>query len=107
MTNKKLTDIWLLITALNTARYAIAEIDPRSLPSNTKMRYNNLRNNIENFLRMMNYRMPIHDRKELDMVNFDIVGTAVEALSLISHLPEEKHEEFLQKINEYVFDAVK
>jgi hypothetical protein len=105
--NKRLADLWLLISALNTVRYAIAEINPDTMQSHTKMQFKNLRSNIENFLVSAQTKMQTKERQTLASMNFENVAIMAETLSLLAHVPINKQEEFLTKVNELVFEIVK
>jgi hypothetical protein len=104
--NKRLADIWLLISTLNTARYAITEINPDTMQSHTKMQFKNLKTNIENFLISSQSKMQDKDRKKLAEINFENVAIMAETMSLLAHVPINKQEEFLQGVNELVFKVV-
>jgi hypothetical protein len=105
--NKRLADLWLLISALNTVRYAITEINPDTMQSHTKMQFKNLRANIENFLISAQKKMQTKERQTLASMNFENVAIMAETLSLLAHVPINKQEEFLTKVNELVFEVVK
>jgi hypothetical protein len=105
--NKRLADIWLLISTLNTARYAITEINPNTMQSHTKMQFKNLKTHIENFLVASQSKMQDKDRKRLADVNFENVAVIAETISLLAHVPINKQEEFLEKVNQVVFEIVK
>lgn len=105
--NKRLADIWLLISALNTAKYAITEINPDTMQPHTKMQFKNLRTNIDNFLVSSQSKMETKDRKRLADFNFENVAIMVETMSILAHVPINKQEEFLEKVNQLVFDVVK
>ena len=104
--NKRLADIWLLISALNTARYAITEINPDTMQPHTKMQFKNLKSNIENFLHNSQSKMETKDRQRLADFNFENVAIMVETMSLLAHVPINKQEEFLNKVNKIVFDVI-
>ena len=104
--NKRLADIWLLISTLNTARYAITEINPNTMQSHTKMQFKNLKTHIENFLVASQTKMQDKDRKRLADVNFENVAIMAETMSLLAHVPIDKQEEFLQGVNELVFKVI-
>ena len=104
--NKRLADIWLLISALNTARYAITEIGPDTMQPHTKMQFKNLKSNIENFLLNAQQKMETKDRKRLADFNFENVAIIVETMSLLAHVPINKQEIFLDKVNKLVFEIV-
>jgi hypothetical protein len=105
--NKRLADIWLLISTLNTARYAITEINPNTMQSHTKMQFKNLKTHIENFLVASQSKMQDKDRKRLADINFENVAIMAETMSLLAHVPINKQEEFLDKVNQVVFEIVK
>jgi len=105
--NKRLADIWLLISTLNTARYAITEINPNTMQSHTKMQFKNLKTHIENFLVASQSKMQDKDRKRLSDINFENVAIMAETMSLLAHVPINKQEEFLDKVNQVVFEIVK
>jgi hypothetical protein len=104
--NKRLADLWLLISALNTVRYAIAEINPDTMQSHTKMQFKNLRTNIENFLISAQTKMQTKERQSLASLNFENVAIMAETMSLLAHVPINKQEEFLRKVNDLVFEVV-
>jgi hypothetical protein len=103
---KRLADMWLLITSLNTARYAVAELDPEQFASHTKQQLKNLKNFIENFLRVAVNKMKNDDKGRLTDATFDSVGVMVETMSLLAHVPIAKHEEFLAKVNLLVEEVI-
>ena len=104
--NKRLADLWLLISALNTVRYAIVEIDPSTMQSQTKMQFKNLKSYIENFLMAAQTKMQTKERNMLSAMNFENVAIMAETMSLLAHVPINKQEEFLTKVNELVFEVV-
>ena len=105
--NKRLADLWLLISALNTVRYAIVEIDPNTMQSHTKMQFKNLKLNIENFLIAAQTKMQTKERQNLAAMNFENVAIIAETMALLAHVPINKQEEFLTKVNELVFEVIK
>ena len=105
--NKRLADLWLLISALNTVRYAIVEIDPETMQSHTKMQFRNLKLYIENFLMAAQTKMQTKERQTLAAMNFENVAIMAETMSLLAHVPINKQEEFLTKVNELVFEVIK
>lgn len=104
--NKRLADLWLLISALNTVRYAIVEIDPNTMQSQTKMQFKNLKLYIENFLMAAQTKMQTRERNMLSAMNFENVAIMAETMSLLAHVPINKQEEFLTKVNGLVFEVV-
>jgi hypothetical protein len=51
--------------------------------------------------------METKDRKRLADFNFENVAIMVETMSILAHVPINKQEEFLEKVNQLVFDVVK
>lgn len=104
---KKLADIWLLIASLNCVRYAITELNPDSMPSHGKVKYKNLKDNIENFLNSMQLKTEVDQRKRLIDTNFENVGAMVETMSMLAHVPLTHIEPFLDRVNQLVFEIIK
>ena len=104
---KKLADIWLLISALNCTRYAIVELEPDKMSSQAKGRYKNLKMQVENFLNSLQLKTDVDDRKKLVNTNFENVGAMVETMALLAHVPLTHIEPFLERVNELVFKLIK
>lgn len=104
---KRLADIWLLIASLNCVRYAITELNPDSMPSHGKVKYKNLKTNIENFLNSMQLQTDLEQRKKLIDTNFENVGAMVETISMLAHVPLTHIEPFLERVNQLVFEIIK
>ena len=104
---KTLSDIWLLIASLNCVRYAITELNPESMPSHGKVKYKNLKANIENFLNSMQLKTEVEQRKKLLDTNFENVGAMVETMSMLAHVPLTHIEPFLDRVNKLVFEIIK
>lgn len=104
---KRLADIWLLIASLNCVRYAITELNPDSMPSHGKVKYKNLKANIENFLNSMQLQTEVNERKRLIDTNFENVGAMVETMSMLAHVPLTHIEPFLDRVNKLVFEIIK
>ena len=104
---KKLADIWLLIAALNCVRYAIAELEPNKMPPQGKVKYKSLKIYIENFLNSMQLHLDVKNRKKLVDTNFENVGAMVETMACLAHVPLNKIEPFLEKVNQLVYETVK
>jgi hypothetical protein len=104
---KKLADIWLLISSLNCVRYAIAELNPATMPPQSKVKYKGLKIYIENFLNTMQLHIEVDKRKKLVDTNFENVGAMVETMACLAHIPLDKIEPFLEKVNQLAFETVK
>ncbi len=104
---KKLADIWLLISSLNCVRYAIAELNPATMPPQSKVKYKGLKIYIENFLNTMQLHIEVDKRKKLVGTNFENVGAMVETMACLAHIPLDQIEPFLEKVNQLAFETVK
>jgi hypothetical protein len=104
---KKLADIWLLISSLNCVRYAIAELNPATMPPQSKVKYKGLKIYIENFLNTMQLHIEVEKRKKLVGTNFENVGAMVETMACLAHIPLDQIEPFLEKVNQLAFETVK
>jgi len=104
---KKLADIWLLISSLNCVRYAIAELNPSTMPPQSKVKYKALKIYIENFLNTMQLHIEVDKRKKLVGTNFENVGAMVETMACLAHIPLDQIEPFLEKVNQLAFETVK
>jgi hypothetical protein len=104
---KKLADIWLLISSLNCVRYAIAELNPATMPPQSKVKYKGLKIYIENFLNTMQLHIEVDKRKKLVGTNFENVGAMVETMACLAHIPLDQIEPFLEKVNELASETVK
>jgi hypothetical protein len=104
---KKLADIWLLISSLNCVRYAIAELNPATMPPQSKVKYKGFKIYIENFLNTMQLHIEVDKRKKLVGTNFENVGAMVETMACLAHIPLDKIEPFLEKVNQLAFETVK
>jgi hypothetical protein len=104
---KKLADIWLLISSINCLRYAIAELNPATMPPQSKIKYKALKIYIENFLNTMQLHIELDRRKKLVDTNFENVAAMVGTMACLAHIPLDQIESFLEKVNELASETVK
>lgn len=104
--NLKAAQIWLLVSSLNTVRFAIAELEPHKMGQHYKMKYMILKNNIDNFLRSMKRNTPEADRQLLDTLSFDSVGAVAEAIAMILQVHPDQQEWLLDEIKKLTFHSV-
>jgi hypothetical protein len=104
---KKLADIWLLISSINCLRYAIAELNPATMPPQSKVKYKALKIYIENFLNTMQLHIELDRRKKLVDTNFENVAAMVGTMACLAHIPLDQIESFLEKVNELASETVK
>ena len=108
MTEKSKTaaDLYLLISCLNAACYAITELNPNIMRFDDKMRYNTLRNQMLNFLKNLERKTTKDKYNELKEFNFENVGAMTELMAVISLLPPGQVDWFLGEVNKLCFAAV-
>jgi len=102
--NYKAMNAYLLVTSLNLALFAIAELEPGKMKQAQKMRFLNLRNAANNFLQQMpNSR----EHKEfLNDQSFDSVGLIVELIAMLSQVHPEQHEWIMEEVKKLIFVSV-
>lgn len=110
-TKKRSTEVdaanqWLLISSLNAARFAIAELSPDEMTSIMKYKYKNLLNVCNNFLNFIQQKSSKEDKAKLAEMNFNNVGAMAETMSLIAQLPQDQIDFFLEETNKLVYRAV-
>jgi hypothetical protein len=77
------------------------------MPPQSKVKYKGLKIYIENFLNSMQLHLDVDKRKRLVDTNFENVGAMVETMACLAHIPLDKIEPFLEKVNELAFETVK
>jgi hypothetical protein len=102
---KRIFDFWMLISSLNLAKYAITELETYKMSGLQKSRYNNLRNNISNFLNIQTSEIKKSDRNALLYGNFDNVGLMAEAIGNMTQIPTEQYDWYLNECNKLVHAA--
>lgn len=106
MNSKKAADLYLLISCLNAACYAITELNPNLMRFDDKMRYNALRNTMLNFLKHLESKTTKDQFQDLKSFNFENVGAMTELMAVISLLPPGQVDWFLGEVNKLSFAAV-
>ena len=104
--SRRAADLYLLISCLNAASYAITQLNPNIMRFDDKMRYNALRNTMLNFLKNLEQKTTKDKFEELKEFNFENVGTMTELMSVISLLPPSQLDWFLEEVNKLSFAAV-
>ena len=103
---KQIFDFWMLISALNLAKYSITQILDASLSSSLqKNRYNMMRNNISNFLKVQQSNISRENREALDEGNFDNVGLMAEVIGNMTQVPPNQYDWYLNECNKLVHVA--
>jgi hypothetical protein len=106
MNERKTVSYWLLITALNTAKYAIAELEPSGMKFQHKHQFTMLHNAIHGFLATMQQKTSKQDKEFLNSQSFENVAALVETFSMIAQIPEPQIEWFLNETNKLVYASV-
>ncbi len=106
MNSKKAADLYLLISCLNAACYAITELQTDRMRFDDKMRYNTLRNTMYNFLKHLESKTTKDQYQDLKAFNFENVGAMTELMAVISLLPPSQVDWFLGEVNKLSFAAV-
>ena len=106
MDNRKAAQYWLLVTSLNAAKFAIAELEPRQMKFSQKHHFLSLHNAIISFLNSIQRNASKDDKELLDKMSFENVGAMAETMSMIAQIPEKQIEWFLNECNKLVFSAV-
>lgn len=106
MNSKKAADLYLLISCLNAACYAITELNTNLMRFDDKMRYNALRNTMLNFLKSLEKKTTKDQFEDLKTFNFENVHAMTELMMVISLLPPGQMEWFLEEVNKLSFAAV-
>jgi hypothetical protein len=88
-------------------RYAIAELNPATMPPQSKVKYKALKIYIENFLNTMQLHIEVDKRKKLVDTNFENVAAMVGTMACLAHIPLDQIESFLEKVNELASETVK
>jgi len=102
---KRIFDFWMLISSLNLAKYAIAELEPEKMPSLQKSRYKLLHNQLSNFLKIQQAAIKKSDRDALMYGNFDNVGLMAEVIGNMTQVPTEQYDWYLNECNKLVHAA--
>jgi hypothetical protein len=97
---KRLASIWLLITTLNAAKYAIVELDISQMKQDRKLRFKALEQQIKSFLQYMPKDSLVHNQ------SFENVAAMTETISMIAQLPATQIDWFLEQVNRLSFAAV-
>jgi len=102
---KRVFDFWMLISALNLAKYAITELDTWKMSGLQKNRFNLLRNNVSNFLAIQTAEVKKSDKDALLYGNFDNVGLMAEVIGNMTQVPTEQYDWYLNECNKLVHAA--
>lgn len=90
------TKLAMLLTSLYASLYCIAEMEPRKMKNNMKMRYMNLRNAILNFLKLTTAKTPKSDQEKLKDSVYDKVTAIAELLPVVTQVPNELLDNYIR-----------
>lgn len=97
--------IWLLLGALNTAQFAIAQFEPRKMKFEMKNRFNNLNNAIKFFVNNFEKAITPNEKDILETNTFDNIGIVAELIAMTTTLPESQQEWYLNECKKLLFSA--
>lgn len=98
--DKRLASIWLLITCLNAAKYALVELETKHMKQDRKVKFKALEQQIKSFLQYLPNDILVKDQ------SFENVIAMTEAVSIIAQLPATQIDWFLEQVNRLSFAAV-
>ena len=99
-------NIWLLIGALNTAKYAIAQFEPEKLKFGMKRRFLDLRTSINLFVNNFERTTSKEEREYLAEMSYENVGAIAELMSMIMLLPPSQIEWYIEECKKMTFVAI-
>jgi len=103
---KELTqNIWLLLGALSTAKYAIAQFEPNKLKFEMKKRFLDLRTAINLFVNNFEKAATPDERDLLNESTYDNVAVIAELIAMAITLPESQSEWYLNECKKLLFSA--
>jgi hypothetical protein len=97
----------MLFTALQSSLYCIAEIEPHKLSGSLRVRYNNLRSSIVNFIKFNYLKSNKKDITIMEDKIFDKVAYFAELLPIITQVPSEKLEKYITDCKILAINIVK
>jgi hypothetical protein len=98
--------IWMLIALLNGTRFAIAELEPHKMRHQQKMRFINLKDNVDNFLKNFQSVAPKKDNEAINSATFDNVAALAELTCLIAQMPPQLMDEFIERCKDAAMQTV-
>ena len=104
--NELTQNIWLLIGALHTAKFAIAQFEPKKLKFEIKNRFNNLNTSINGFINNFEKSASPEERQMLTAVSFDNVAGIAELIAMAVLLPSNQIDWYIEECKKLTFVAV-
>ena len=103
--NELTQNIWLLLGALSTAKYAIAQFEPNKLKFEMKKRFLDLRTAINLFVNNFEKAATPDERDLLNESTYDNVAVIAELIAMAITLPESHSEWYLNECKKLLFSA--
>jgi len=97
----------MLFTSLQSSLYCIAEMEPHKLSGSLKLKYNNLRSSIVNFIKSNYSKSSKKDIEIMEDKIFDKVAYFAELLPVITQIPSEKLEQYITDCKILAVNTVK
>ena len=99
-------NMYILVTAINLAVFAIAELEPHKMGGVHKMRYLNLRHQLNNFLIIMTGKSSKEDKNRLANHSFDSVASIAELMAMVAMVHPEQQDWYLSECKKLVYQSV-
>jgi len=103
--NELTQNIWLLLGALSTAKYAIAQFEPKKLKFEMKKRFMDLHTSINLFVNNFEKAATPTERDLLNESTYDNVAVIAELIAMAITLPESQSEWYLNECKKLLFSA--
>jgi len=103
--NELTQNIWILLGALSTAKYAIAQFEPSKLKFEMKKRFTDLRTAINLFVYNFEKTANSEERELLNDSTYDNVAVIAELIAMASTLPQSQSEWYLNECKKLLFLA--
>jgi hypothetical protein len=104
--NELTQNIWLLIGALHTAKFAIAQFEPKKMRFEMKNRFNNLSTSINGFINNFEKSATPEDRELLTSVSFDNVAGIAELIAMAVMLPVNQIDWYIEECKKLTYVAI-
>jgi hypothetical protein len=104
--NELTKNIWLLIGALHTAKFAVAQFEPNKLKFEMKSRFNNLSIAINGFINNFEKSASPEERELLTAVSFDNVAGIAEFIAMAVLLPPSQIDWYIEECKKLTYVAV-
>ena len=104
--NELTQNIWLLIGALHTAKFAIAQFEPQKMRFEMKKRFNDLSTSINLFINNFEKSASPEEREMLTAVSFDNVAGIAEFIAMAVLLPPNQIDWYIEECKKLTYVAV-